>query len=184
MYLLRRLLYRGDAKEKSPELIRAFAEGKGKVIKEIAEFEYMFSGILNLSMLISVERNENFLLGTTDEMINNAYDKHPLIPTKMGFFDAFYRAGQQWHSNTLPLEDRYFKPSSVPTLIFVNKYDPVTPPENGHIFMKTLKNGTLLILDEGGHGSGNANCKDAVLINFMNDPYQDIDTSCLNLVKD
>ena len=184
VYLLRRLLYRGDAKEKSPELIRAFAEGKGNVIKEIVEFEYMFTGILNLSMLISVERTENFLVNTTDEMIDNTYKSYPLIPTKMGFFDAFYRAGQKWHTNTLPMEDRYFKQSSVPTLIFVNKFDPVTPPENGHIFMKTLENGTLLILDEGGHGSGNADCKDAVMINFMDNPNQKIDTTCLNLVKD
>jgi len=183
IYLLRRLLYRGDSREKAPELIRAFAKGEAEVINEIVEFEYMFTGILNMSMLLSVERTENFVPNITDNMITKAYEGYPLIPVKMGFFDAFYQAGSNWHKNILPIEDRKFKNSEIPTLIFVNQFDPVTPPENGHLFMKKLSNGTLLILDEGGHGSGNKECKDQVIINFLNDPSKKLDTSCLNLYE-
>ena len=71
--------------------------------------------------------------------------------------------------------------SDIPTLIFVNRFDPVTPPKNGVLFQENLANATLLILDEGGHGGGNEVCKDLVMINFMNNPNAKLDVSCLNL---
>ena len=79
------------------------------------------------------------------------------------------------------MEDRSFKDSEIPTLIFVNQFDPVTPPKYGHLFMKKLSRGTLLILDEGGHGSGNPECKDKVIIDFMDHPNEKPDVSCLHI---
>ena len=106
-----------------------------------------------------------------------------MLPVKLGFFDAFYQAGMNWHENSLPLADRKFKDSDIPTLIFVNQYDPVTPPENGYLFLENLSNGTLLVLDEGGHASGNPECKDQVIIDFINNPNRDQKTACLKLYK-
>ena len=181
VYLIRRLLYQSNAREKAPELIKAFIKGDGKVIDEVLQFEYMLTGVLNMTMLLSVEKYENFDSANTPEVIEDNYRKYPLIPVKMGFFDAFYQAGMNWHDASLDMADRKFQDSDVPTLIFVNRYDPVTPPKNGVGFMENLSNGTLLILDEGGHGGGNEKCKDQVIIDFMNDPTQKLNTSCLNL---
>ena len=89
-----------------------------------------------------------------------------------------------WHEDHLPAAERKFEKSDIPTLIFVNRYDPVTPPVNGHLFMEDLSQGTLLILDEGGHGAGNRDCKNQVMIAFMNDPDSAIDTSCLNIYEE
>ena len=83
----------------------------------------------------------------------------------------------------MPMEDRVFQQSDVPTLIFVNRYDPVTPPENGLLFREQLSNGHLLILDEGGHGQGNQDCKERVMSDFMNNPALRPDVSCLNLYE-
>ncbi len=181
IYLLRRLLYQNDAREKAPELIKAFIEGGGKVINDVLQFEYQITGGLNLSMLLSVEKYEQFNSANTPEEIQKQYDKYPLIPAKLGFFDAFYQAGMSWHTGNLPIEDRSFQDSAIPTLIFVNQFDPVTPPIYGHLFMKNLSSGTLLILDEGGHGSGNAECKDQVIIDFMDHPNEKPDVSCLHI---
>jgi pimeloyl-ACP methyl ester carboxylesterase len=183
IYLIRRLLYQSDAREKAPELIKAFIEGEGQVIDEVLQFEYMLTGALNLTMLLSVEKYENFDSANTPQVIEENYRKYPLIPLKIGFFDAFYRAGMNWHSASLPMEDRKFEDSEVPTLIFVNRYDPVTPPKNGVLFMENLSNGTLLILDEGGHGGGNEECKNQVITDFMNNPIEKLNTSCLRLYK-
>jgi len=38
-----------------------------------------------------------------------------------------------------------------------------------------------LVLDEGGHGGGNGECKIEVIIDFMNNPHESLDTSCLNI---
>ena len=184
IYLLRRLLYQGNSREKAPELIKAFKVGSGEVINAVLQFEYALTGGLNLSMLLSVEKYENFNPANTPQVIQEEYKEYPLIPVKLGFFDAFYLAGMNWHSNNLPLEDRKFENSDVPTLIFVNRFDPVTPPKNGAIFQENLTNGTLLILDEGGHGSGNRECKNKVMAEFMNDPNVKLNASCLNLFKE
>lgn len=183
IYLLRRLLYQGNSREKAPELIKAYIGGGGQVINDVLKYEYLLTGGLNLSMLLSVEKFENFDPANTAQVIEENYKKYPLIPVKIGFFDAFYQAGMNWHSSSLPLEDRKFIDSDLPTLIFVNQFDPVTPPKNGHLFKENLSNGTLLILDEGGHGGGNRKCKDKVIIDFMNDPNEKLDISCLNLYK-
>ena len=181
IYLLRRLLYQGNSREKAPELIKAYKEGGGEVINKVLQFEYELTGGLNLTMLLSVEKFENFNPANTAEVILEDYKNYPLIPVKLGFFDAFYIAGMNWHTNNLPLEERKFQDSDLPTLIFVNRFDPVTPPKNGVLFMANLSKGKLLILDEGGHGDGNRECKDQVMIDFMNNPKGQLNTSCLNL---
>lgn len=181
IYLLRRLLYQGNSREKAPELIKAYLEGGGQVINDLLKNENQLTGRLNISMLLSVEKYENFYSENTAQVIEQHYKKLPLIPAKLGFFDAFYQAGNNWHKASLPIEDRIFQDSDIPTLIFVNQFDPATPPENGHLFMKKLSRGTLLILDEGGHGGGDTNCKSQVIIEFMKDSNKNLDTSCLNL---
>ena len=184
IYLLRRLLYQGNAREKAPELITALLSGEGEVLQEVLQFEYALTGGLNLTMLLSVERFEQFNEANTASKIEAAYEEYPLIPVKLGFFDAFYQAGMSWHNAQLPMEERVFRDSDIPTLIFVNRYDPVTPPKNGHLFMEHLSRGTLLVLDEGGHGSGNQQCKDSVVNAFLSAPLAPLDPGCLNLYEE
>ncbi|MBC2839806.1 alpha/beta hydrolase [Robiginitalea sp. SC105] len=184
IYLLRRLLYQANAREKAPELIEELKGNGGPVLQQVLDFEYELTGELNMSMLLSVERFENFNPGNTGEELDEAYAAYPLIPVPLGFFDAFYRAGMEWHHALMPLSERKFSESAVPTLIFVNRYDPVTPPSNGYLFMEDLSEGHLLVLDEGGHGGGNKACKEEVIRAFMQDPRQLPDTSCLNLYRE
>ncbi|MBT8258481.1 MAG: alpha/beta hydrolase [Bacteroidia bacterium] len=184
IYLLRRLLYQDNSREKAPELIQAFIKGEGDIIKDVVEFEYELTGILNLTMLLSVEKAESFDPRNTPEVIAQSYKKYPLIPAKLGFFDAFYQAGMNWHEGNLPMEKRQFMDSEIPTLIFVNRYDPVTPPKNGRLFKEKLSKGQLFILDEGGHGGGNRECKFQVILDFMGAPDKPLDSSCLNIYKE
>jgi pimeloyl-ACP methyl ester carboxylesterase len=184
LYLLRRLLYMNNSRELAPKLIEAYLEGGGSVINQVLRYEYQLINGLNTSMLLSVEKFENFNPANNTQEINERYNEYPLIPTKMGFFDAFYRAGMNWHSASLPMKERKFKDSDIPTLIFVNQFDPVTPPRNGYLFMENLSTGKLLILDEGGHGGGNPQCKAKVINDFMNDPAAILDASCLNIYQE
>ena len=184
IYLLRRLLYQDNSREKAPELIQAFLNREGQIISDVIQYEYELTEALNLTMLLSVEKFEKFSAENNAEVIANEYRKYPLIPARLGFFDAFYQAGFQWHEGNLPKEKRKFQPSGVPTLIFVNRFDPVTPPANGYLFKEKLSKGQLFILDEGGHGGGNPECKFRVMIDFMDDPNKKLDVECLNLFKE
>ena len=183
IYLLRRLLYQPDSREMAPVFIQALKNGEGEILNKVLQFEYQLTGSLNLTMLLSVEKFENFNPSNSTENISKAYQQHPMIPVKLGFFDAFYQAGMQWHEGHMPLEERNFKNSDVPSLIFVNRFDPVTPPKYGHQFKEKLPHGQLLILDEGGHGGGNQECKTQVILQFMDNPQQPLDTSCLNVYE-
>ncbi|MDG1572253.1 alpha/beta fold hydrolase [Robiginitalea sp. M366] len=183
VYLIRRVLYQDNARQKAPALIRAFLIGDPGPVQDVLAYEYALTGGLNLTMLLSVEKYENYDPGTTGEAINRYYSRYSLFPVRLGFFDAFYRAGMDWHPASLPIAERHFEPSAVPTLIFVNRFDPVTPPENGELFMKDLSRGRLLILDEDGHGGGNYDCKVNTILSFMENPLQAPDTSCLRLYQ-
>ena len=184
IYLLRRLLYMGNAREKAPEMVQALLKGSGDVLQEVLGFEWIVTGAVNMSMLLSVEKFENFNPENTGEVISGYYEKYPLIPVPLGYFDAIYQAGRNWHSASMPIPGRKFAKSDTPTLIFVNRYDPVTPPENGHLFMEDLTRGHLLILDEGGHGQGNQQCKEEVMMAFMDTPDRMPNVSCLNVYRE
>ena len=80
VYLLRRLLYQGDAREKAPELIRAFLAGEGEIIQQVLQFDYNMSGFINLSMLLSVEKYEHFDLNNTAQIIQKKYQQFPATP--------------------------------------------------------------------------------------------------------
>jgi len=59
----------------------------------------------------------------------------------------------------------------------------VAPLENGHIFMKKLSLGTFLILNGGGYGGGAPECKNSIIIDFMNNISGPLDTPCMHLYE-
>ena len=181
VYLLRRLMYNADARETAPAFIRALLHRDPEPIRTVVRDEYELSEALNLTLLLSVEHYENFRPEYTPTEIDATYRAFPLIPVAMGFFDAFYRAGKNWPSGMLPVADRVFRESETPTLLFVNHYDPTTPPQYAYLFKNTLSNAQLYVLDEGGHGGGNEECKHRLSMAFMDDPTAPLDISCLNL---
>ena len=71
----------------------------------------------------------------------------------------------------------------MPTLVTVNKYDPVTPPEDAYKMVQTLNNFKLYVLNEAGHGGGNQSCRNNVMDQFLVKPNADIDVSCLDIIN-
>ncbi|MEM6806187.1 MAG: alpha/beta hydrolase, partial [Bacteroidota bacterium] len=184
IYLLRRLLYGNASRTKAPQLIMALKAGQGKIIEEVIENEILFTDYYNSSMWISVERYEMFHEENTPDRIAEIYKEMPLLPARLAIFTSVYSATMNyWHQKILPVDQRDFKLSKVPSLIMVNHYDPVTPPENGHIFKAKLPHSYLYILDEGGHGGGNEECRDQVMISFMDKPHQEPEAGCLHIYK-
>ena len=181
VYFLRRKMYGADSRTMVPALIKEYQDGGGPIIKNLIENE--FKATYNYSMWFSVERYEMFNPENTSEVIDEIYETLPLLPVKLGFFSPVYLALGDWHDASLSEDKKTFQSSSVPTMITVNHFDPVTPPENGHILMEKLTNGQLFILDEGGHGGGDVACRNKVMIAFMDDPGGNLDTSCLNIYK-
>lgn len=179
LYFLRRKLYGSDSRTAIPLLIQEIENGGGPMIKNLIQNE--FKSNYNFLMWLTVERSEMYNPENTTDVINEVYESLPLLPAKLGLFSSCYLAMSKLHDSTISEKQKTFKTSKVPTMITVNQYDPVTPPENGQILLQGLTNGQLFILDEGGHGGGNIECRYEVMSDFMNNPSLALDTSCLNL---
>ncbi len=182
VYFLRRQLYRNNAKTMIPLLIKEYLDGGGPIINNLVKNE--FGPGYNFAMWLAVERYEMFNEYNNAEVIDEVYDKLELLPVKLGLFSPVYLAMKKLHNSTLSENQKNFQISAVPTIITVNHFDPVTPPENGHILMKKLSKGKLFILDEAGHGGGNFECRTKIIIAFMDNPSGTLDTSCFNVYRE
>ena len=181
LYFIRRLLYSNDALTKIPLLIKEYEDEGGPIIEDLITNSFRDS--YNYAMWLAVEKYEMFNIKYDEKYINKIYDKLRFFPTKLGFFTSAYLSMNNFHENTLSKKEKKLKKSLVPTLITVNKYDPVTPPENGKIMAKGLKNHYLFIVNEAGHGGGQLECRYKIIIDFMNNPMDDLDAKCLDIVK-
>ncbi len=181
IFFVRRLLYGNDSRTDIPALVKEYLSGGGPIITNLVKEEY--GPDYNFAMWFAVERHEMYDPQNTPEVVDQVYDSLTLLPAKLGLFNAVYMSLGKFHESGADAEKKKFQPSDVPTLITVNQFDPVTPPENGRIMMETLSKGQLFILDEGGHGGGDAKCRNKVMIEFMHDPNGPLDASCLNVYK-
>lgn len=182
IYILRYQLYRDDALEGAPALIRAYKERDKDHIRKNLEAAMPIITDGNYSMFLSVERYEHFDPAIDRNYLDELYSRMEFYPAPLGLFTSLYLAAESWHSHTATPEIKRFTSTDIPTIIYVNKYDPVTPPEEGRIMNKTLNNGYLFILDEGGHGGGNMECKLNVSLSFFGNSQKRPDTACLNLI--
>ena len=181
LYFIRRLLYSNDALTKIPLLIKEYENGGGPIIEGVITNSFRDS--YNYAMWLAVEKHEMFNIKYDEKYINKIYNKLRFFPAKLGFFTSAYLSMNNFHENTLTKKEKKLKKSLVPTLITVNKYDPVTPPENGRIMAKGLQYHYLYIINEAGHGGGQLECRYKIMIDFMNNPMNNLDASCLNIIK-
>lgn len=70
--------------------------------------------------------------------------------------------------------------SDVPTLILSGNFDPITPPEYAQQAAETLRNNYFFVFPFAGHGVlGSVDCADQIFIDFLNNPQQEPDSTCL-----
>lgn len=186
VYFLRRQLYRTDALERFPALLHAFVDNDRKILRAVVEAELadVEDGSFNTSMFLAVSAYESMDRANTPEAIGRMYSELPHFPDQLAFFTNLYIEGMDWHGKSVSAAERVFKMSSVPTIIFVNQYDPVTPPENGRFFQQKLERSHLFVIDEGGHGGGNFACKMGMMNAFMDNASKKPDASCMKLYKE
>lgn len=176
IFLLRYQLYTSDAQTRVPAFIKALADRDTAYINNSQEFLVDVVNRGSVSMFLSVERHEAYI-PHAGSLIDSLYHTLPNFPAQLGFFSSLHAALEDWHTESLAHTGDEFHTCTIPTLIFVNKYDPVTPPANGYAFAKTLPRADLYVLDAAGHGI-NSPCEVSVLMNFIRNPVE-YDHGCL-----
>ena len=70
--------------------------------------------------------------------------------------------------------------SDVPALLFNGEFDPITPPDYGHLAARTLSNATVVDVPAMGHGSARpTECAKSIVQSFLDTPEESVDTSCV-----
>jgi len=183
IYLLRRKLYASDSRTALPALIEELINGGGPILNELISGESNLTSVFNYSMWLAIERNDFYEKNASVEA-HEVHQSFPLIPFRMGFFSAMYYGIKDWCNPKISRDQKEFKLSRIPTLITVKRYDPITPPKNGFIYKEKISDARLFILDESGHAGNYGTCENQIIIGFMDNPQQRLNTSCLNLWED
>lgn len=95
--------------------------------------------------------------------------------------EGFQQLCRNWQVNDL--SDQLDDPvvSDIPTLIFNGRFDPITPPANGQLVAKTLKNSYVHTFQNTGHGALLASdCALSMAVNFLDDPSQGPNSACVS----
>lgn len=71
----------------------------------------------------------------------------------------------------------------VPTLILSGEFDPITPPSGGDVIVASLPNATHLVFPNGAHGQFGDTCATGIMTEFVNNPAQAPDSSCIANLK-
>ncbi len=83
-------------------------------------------------------------------------------------------------------DPRYGEPvsSNIPTLILQGEFDTRTPPAHGRALAEQLANATLVFIPQAGHETwGAGNCAAKIGIEFIRNPEQTPDLSCLRITR-
>jgi pimeloyl-ACP methyl ester carboxylesterase len=84
--------------------------------------------------------------------------------------------------NVAPLDAQVDDPvtSDIPVLLLSGGLDPITPPANASLAAETLSASQNIVFPTGGHGQVlSGECQNEVMLDFLQNPQQPVDTSCI-----
>ena len=177
MYFLRYQLYNAQGFKLAPQFIAAIKNRDTLTLKEISAGPSQMLRVGNMSAFISFQAYEEFST-TTAEQTAKAIAAAPELSAGFAWFQSIIPEMAYWHDSRISPEEHHLEGISIPTLIIVNEFDPVTPPENTKLFEAALENATVIRLQRFGHGAG-GDCIRQMEKDFLRDPNAKLDRSCL-----
>jgi pimeloyl-ACP methyl ester carboxylesterase len=177
MYFLRYQLYNNQGFELAPKFISALLSRDTNAIKELGMIPSVMLRVGNMSAFLSFQAYEEYPPGTAIRTAQ-AITAAPELAGGFAWFQALIPALETWHDARISPQEHTLENISPPTLILVNEYDPVTPPENTRLFDMALVQPTVIRLNRFGHGSG-GDCIDQISLDFLRDPQTAPDMGCL-----
>ncbi len=179
IFHLRYELYRNDSRERAPKFIYAIKNNDLDWINQILSNRGTSSS--NYAMFLACENYEEYNHNISAEDVANKYDDLELMPYRLPIFTSLYLNSAEFLRSHATAEMKQYETSDIPSLIFINQFDPVTPPENAAIFQSKMTNSQAFIINAGGHGGGDMVCKRSIMDDFMSSPTKPLDSSCLDL---
>lgn len=164
-----------------PASIYALAEGDPHFIEQYVQPMRLSTLSLWSGMYDSVMCSEH--RGVDGDGLETA-GLYPLAATAMQGLPDPRTLCEAWPVDLVP--DYAHEPVSgdIPTLLLSGQFDPITPPANADLVAGMLPYSYRYTLPGIGHGAlSNSACAMAVTLDFLNDPYQAPDATCLDSMR-
>ena len=181
IFFLRYELYKSRSLTLAPRFIEALRTGNLDWINEVIDSRGMSTS--NYAMFLACENYEEYDHSVTADVVARKYEELELLPYELPIFTSLYLTSADFLKSHATAEMKEYELSHVPSLIFINQFDPVTPPENAAIFQSKMTNSHAFVIDAGGHGGGDMDCKRQIMDAFMSAPEAELDAGCLNLYE-
>jgi pimeloyl-ACP methyl ester carboxylesterase len=181
-------LYETDANPRIPLFIHALATRDSRTLEQVLSPYFAITDVsievdsFAQGMYLTVVCREMVTLNPTEWATTLGFDVLPiyrelsLLPSNSVLKDC-----KDWRPGTASQSDLAPVSSSIPTLIFTGKFDPVTPPEYARGVASHLEN-VQVVEFIGGHGAltfgANLSCSAQLFRAFLEQPKTLLDTSC------
>jgi pimeloyl-ACP methyl ester carboxylesterase len=180
--LLFQFLYSTETIPVLPKLITDISQGK------YDELSLLMSSIISTQDAISDGMHWSFqcaeeLPFSSPEQMAASAQKYPEFG---GLFDQQsiempFTVCKAFNVMPAPADANQPVTSDLPTLVMAGEYDPVTPPAWGEQASTTLSNGSFFVYPGYGHGSSmSEGCPRQMAIEFLKDPSQPPDATCIS----
>lgn len=176
---IRYLLYDSGTAMWVPAIVHAAAGGNYLPIAERALlFRYNLLGTGSTGLYLSVTCDED--LPFVDSAGSAALGRDTFLGN--------YRLNEQlaachiWPHRAVAPSFREPTVSAVPALVFSGERDPVTPPSNGELAVRTLSHAHHFVISGGGHGYDGlvgVACVDSMIVRFIEQPNAAPDSACV-----
>lgn len=177
------LLYPTEYIPYLPKLIYAANQGDFTFLSNAILPLILFDRTISDGMYLSVVCAEDADFSSAEINLNGLPEQ--IAKNETRDLATFKKICDVW--NVIPLSAEIDDPikSDIPVLLLSGGFDPITPPANALAAAETLPNSQNVVFPTGGHGQVlSGDCQNAVMLSFLQQPLQAVDTSCIPGILD
>jgi len=174
-------LYDYETIRQLPELITNTSQGSTDWLK--MWLDYMYDMSIDWGAHLSSWCSEEAPYNSPNETAQQNAELDPAILAGMELDGDAYRTCKLWDVAPAGKEESDAVSSTVPVLMLVGDYDPVTPPEFARLTAETLENARLYEFKSRTHGVISTLCARDLIHQFITKPDGELDASCMDDLK-
>ncbi|MGB3714310.1 MAG: alpha/beta hydrolase [Candidatus Promineifilaceae bacterium] len=183
LVLLFQSLYQAELTSLFPKMIDDVQQGDYDLLTGYLANWLIKLELFSAGMQLSVQCHEEAVFADPEDVAESvaAYpDLSELFTYSTSTGEMALRICAQWGSGRADPRENQAITSDLPTLIITGENDPVTPPSWARQVAQGLSNHFLYAFPGVGHGpSFSDDCPRSVALQYLNDPTNEPDTSCL-----
>lgn len=167
-----------------PELVTELEVGQTEAMSQFLSQDRSNESFFTAGMFYALECNEEVVFA------DRAAVAAAVPPDPFGLFDTFEYASNTgtkafetcaaFGSTPAPPISNLAVESDIPTLVMAGRFDPVTPVRWAEAAATGLSNSFVVVAENEAHGISPGECGMGIVVDFLDDPAVEPDSSCLD----